>query len=359
LDSLASEEEEEPAPGGSASTSASGPSVLFLTGNTDDYLSDSLFHGLRTLLGARVVDFPKRDISYRSYPHVERLYGRGFTLYGLLEDEPIDRRLAMDRARQGEYDLIVFGDIWRYFGSFVELLPSLGGPRVAFLDGADYPAPYPYGSAFWRVPQWWTLPRAHKRGTYFKRELTDATIQRRYLFPLPSMLAQRLPFAKSLRPIAFSIPEEKIVDAPPAKQKLMGSHVVDPEVAERIGADSSHVFERESAYYHDLQASRFGITTKRAGWDCLRHYEIAANGCVPCFRELDRKPPRCAPHGLEPGVNCLNYGDADDLMRQIESVEDDEYDALQAGAITWARANSTRRRASEFLEAMGFAGSGA
>ena len=66
-----------------------------MTGNPDDYLSDSLFHGLRTLLGARVVDFPKRDISYRSYPHVDQLYGRGFTLSGLLEDEPIDRRLVM------------------------------------------------------------------------------------------------------------------------------------------------------------------------------------------------------------------------------------------------------------------------
>jgi hypothetical protein len=333
-------------------------SVLFLTGNTEDYLSDSLFHGLRTLLGARVVDFPKRDISYRSYPHVERLYGRGFTLYGLLDDVPVDRRLVMDRARQGEYDLIVFGDIWRYFGSFVELLPSLGGARVAFLDGADFPAPYPYGSAFWRVPQWWTLPRAHKRGTYFKRELTEATIQRRYLLPLPPALAERLPFARSVRPIAFSIPEGKIVDDPPLKQKPFAAHVVDPEVGARIGADSSYVFERESDYYRDLQISRFGITTKRAGWDALRHYEIAANGCVPCFRDLDRKPPKCAPHGLEPGINCLNYRNATDLMGQIEALGDNEYARVQAGALEWARANSTRRRAAEFLEAMGFAEDG-
>ena len=95
-----------------------------------------------------------RSATSRTAPtrDVDGLYGRGFTLYGLLEDEPIERRLALDRARQGAFDLIVFGDIWRYFGSFVELLPWLGRSRVAFLDGADYPAPYPYGSAFWRVP---------------------------------------------------------------------------------------------------------------------------------------------------------------------------------------------------------------
>jgi hypothetical protein len=335
-------------------TVAPKPQVLFLTGDTDDYLSDSLFHGLRTLLGARVVDFPKREISYRTYPHVEQLYGRGFTLYGLLDDEPVDRRLAVDRARRGEFDLIVFADIWRYFGSFVELLPWLQGTRVAFLDGADYPAPYPYGSAFWRVPQWWTLPRAHTRGTYFKRELTPATVQRRYLLPLPGAVAERLPFARSIRPIAFSIPEEKIVDALPAKEKLFGAHIVDPDVAKRVGAASSYVFEREADYYADLQVSRFGVTTKREGWDSLRHYEIAANGSVPCFRDLDRKPPRCAPHGLRPGINCVSYRDADDLMRQVEALRGDEYDALQSGALEWARANSTRRRAAEFLGAMGF-----
>jgi hypothetical protein len=337
----------------------SSPKVLFLTGNTDDYLSDSLFHGLRSLLGARVVDFPKRDVSYRTYPHPESLYGRGFTLYALLDDIEVDRRLVMDQAREGAYDLIVFGDIWRYFGSFVELLPWLGKTRVAFLDGADYPAPYPYGSAFWRVPQWWALPRAHKRGTYFKRELTDATVQRRYLVPVPRPLAERLPFAKTVRPIAFSIPEEKIVEAPPPKEKLFAAHVVDPEVAERVGGLSSHVFERESDYYRDLRVSRFGITTKRAGWDALRHYEIAANGCVPCFRDLGRKPPRCAPHGLEPGVNCLSYTSVDDLMRQVESMPDDRYETLQQGALAWSRANSTRQRAAAFLEEMGFAPNGA
>ena len=334
------------------------PTVLFFTGNTDDYLSDSLFHGLRTILGPSVVDFPKRDISYRSYPHPEQLYGRGFTLYGLLEDIELDRRIAVDRARQGEYDLLVFGDIWRYFGSFVELLPWLDRSRVAFLDGADHTAPYPYAFAWWRIPQWWTLPRAHKRGMYFKRELTDATLRRRYVFPLPNALVRGLPFAKSLRPIAFSIPEEKIVEGPPPKEKLFNAHVVDPEVADRIGAESSYLFEREADYYGDLQASRFGVTTKRAGWDCLRHYEIAANGCVPCFRALDQKPPRCAPHGLEPGVNCLSYRDADDLMRQTDSLGDGDYDRLQSGAIAWARANSTRSRAAEFLAELGFPGHG-
>jgi hypothetical protein len=330
------------------------PRVLFLSSNTEDYLSDSLFHGLRSVLGDRVVDFPKNEISYRSYPRLGDIYGRGFTLYGLLEDIELDRTLVLDRARAGEFDLIVVGDVWRYFGSFVELLPWLRGQHVAFLDGADYPAPYPYASTFWRVPQWWFLPRAHKRGAYFKRELTPATVQRRYFMLVPERLADRTPFARSLRPIAFSIPEQKIVAEPPPKTKQFNAHVVDAEVAARIGATSDYAFEHEDAYYADLRMSRFGVTTKRTGWDALRHYELAANGCVPCFKELERKPPRCAPHGLEPGMNCLTYRDADELVRVTDTVDDARYAALQAGALEWARANSTRRRAESFLAELGF-----
>ena len=330
------------------------PRVLFLTSNTEDYLSDSLFHGLRTLLGARVVDYPKNEISYRGYPRLGEIYGHGFTLYGLLDDIELDRTLVLDDARRGAFDLIVFGDVWRYFGTFVELLPALKASRVAFLDGADYPAPYPYASTFWRVPQWWFLPRAHNRGTYFKRELTPETAQRRYFMLVPRPIAERLPFARRLRPIGFSIPEEKIVPSPPVKRKDFNAHVVDVEVAKRIAATSDYAFTDEAEYYADLQASRFGVTAKRTGWDAMRHYELAANGCVPCFRELDRKPPRCAPHGLQAGVNCLSYVDADDLVRQVDRVDDSRYAALQRGAIEWARANSTRQRATTFLEELGF-----
>jgi Glycosyl transferases group 1 len=329
------------------------PSVLFLTTNVEDYLSDSLFHGLRTTLGDSVIDFPKKDASYRSYPNVAGLYGHGFTLYGLLEDLPLDRMLAMERARRGDFDLIVFGDIWRNFGPFLELLPSLDRRRTAFLDGADHEAPFPYSPALWRVPQWWTLPRAHTRGRYFKRELTVRTVQYRYCLPVPGRFTELLPFWRYIRPIAFSIPEEKIVDRPPKKVKPFPTHVVDAEVAGRIGAKSEYAFQDETDYYEDMRASRFGITTRRAGWDCLRHYELAANGCVLCFRDLDRKPPTCAPHGLEPGRNCVTYRDAEELLRKVTAITDDDYETLQAGSLAWAHANSTRRRAEEFLASMG------
>ena len=144
-----------------------------------------------------------------------------------------------------------------------------------------------------------------------------------------------------------------MVDARPPKDRLLASHVVDAEVAERVGAQTAYAFDSEDAYRADLQRARFGVTTRRAGWDCLRHYELAANGCVPCFRDLDRKPPLCAPFGLDES-NCVPYRDADDLLAKLERIDDSRYAELQAGALAWARANTTRERARQFLATLGF-----
>jgi hypothetical protein len=334
------------------------PRVLFLTSTHEDYLADSLLHGLRTLLGPDVVDFPKAEFLYDSYPVTRRgdLYGRGFTLYGLLADEPLDRDRALERALDGDYELIVFADIWNTFPRFAEIARSVRGVPIAVLDGADHQAPYPYAPHWWRKPAWWMLPRAHTRATYFKRELTPITGWFRSYLLLAPTLASRLPSITAMREISFSIPAEKVLRTPPThKQRWLARHVVDREVAARLGIDTAYAFSDEAAYYADLRSARFGITGKRAGWDCLRHYEQAGNGCVPCFRNLHRKPPRCAPHGLDES-NCVCYRDFDDLTRRLEAIDDTRYSALQDGALAWARANTTVRRAEQFLADCGFAG---
>lgn len=333
------------------------PRVLFVMPNFEDYVADGVFHGLRTLLGDDVVDFPKAEYLYDTItPAVRgRVRGGGFTLYGLLPDLPVDRDHLLERALGGEFDLVVFSDIWRTWGLFSEWGPPLkdAGVPLAIIDGSDRIEPYPFAGVWWRRRAWWFVPRAHTRGTYFKREITDWMYWFRSYLLLPGPLGRRLGLLRGVKPIAFSIPAERIAGAPPAKTQRFGTHIVDPEVAAAVGGQTSYAFEDESAYVADLRASRFGITTKREGWECLRHYEIAMNGAVPCFRDLHRKPVRSAPHGLVPGRNCLAYTDAEDLLRQVEALDEPAYADLQAGALAWARANSTTARAVEFLGAMG------
>ena len=337
-----------------------GSALLFLQANSEDYLADSLLHGLRRVLGDGVVDVPRRDALYDDYPAERRgaLYGRGFTLYARLPEPPgIDRSDWLERALRGEFATIVVGDVHRNWEPWVALRPHLArlrelGVRLAVVDGGDGPVMYPHGPTWWKQARPRPLPRAHGRALFFKRELQTLTWWIRYYGFAPPPLAERL-LRKHVRPIAFSIPEEHLATGDQPKTKLLATRVTDPEVAELVaGTALAHVFDAEADYYADLRASRFGITTRKAGWETLRHYEIAASGCVPCFRDLDRKPPTAAPFGLDE-TNCVPYRDAAELLATIESMDEARYAALRAGALDWARRNTTRVRAVELLEAIG------
>jgi len=334
------------------------PRVLFIAGPSEDYLADGLFLGLRALLGENAVDHPRIDALYASVGPERRqqLYGRGFGLYATLPDVEVDRLHVDRQLAEGRFDLVLFSDIHRTYGRFVELLPLLAERRVAVLDGSDSPALYPYAGRYWRRPECWLLPRAHARYLYFKREWTQETLHSRYYHLVPRALLGHAPVPRNLRPIAFSFPDEKMLPegARPAKASLFPRHIVDAEVRARVaGASAAYAFDSEGAYYADLQQARFGITTKRAGWDCLRHYEIAANGAVPCFRQLEDKPSTCAPHGLD-DTNSISYASADELMARIEGLSAADYENKQRAALRWAHQNSTRSRARQVLGELGF-----
>lgn len=326
--------------------------ILLVNPNHEDYLSDGIFHGLRTLLGKDAVDYPKAEFLYEtaSQATIDRVRGGAFTLYGTLADLPVDRDHILPRALDSEFDLVIFGDIWRTFGMWTEWAPQLqkAGVAMAVLDGSDRVEPYPYAGLWWRVPSWWSLPRAHTRAPYFKREITPLTRWFASYLLLPPRLGRKL----DIQPISFSIPNEKIVSSLPPKDQDFPRHIVDSELASIIGGQGSYAFADEHDYRADLQRSRFGVTTKREGWDALRHYEIAANGAVPCFRDLDRKPSTCAPFGLN-DKNCIIYHRADELLARIEELDTEQYASLQAGALAWAHANTTVVRARELLRACG------
>ena len=155
-------------------------------------------------------------------------------------------------------------------------------------------------------------------------------------------------------PASFSIPSDKIRSVDPAsKRQRLASHCVDPEVAEACALHTSYAFASEQDYYDDLAASRFAVTTKRGGWDCLRHYEIAAAGCLPCVRQLETKPASCAPHGLQAGVNCVSYQDWSHLQVQLDDLDANptHYQRLLNAAGDWVRINITTVAAQRLLNA--------
>jgi hypothetical protein len=89
-------------------------------------------------------------------------------------------------------------------------------------------------------------------------------------------------FDNTVFPITFSIPEDKLITYIPKKTKLLSSLIP--------GDLKTYIYSTEKDYYTEYQKSCFALTTKKAGWDCMRHYEIVANGCLPYFPDLESCP---------------------------------------------------------------------
>jgi hypothetical protein len=336
--------------------------VLFLHDNQPDYLAESLFHGLRSLLGSDCVDAPRYDSMYAPLTSKlkSKLRGHGFTLYGLLDDiSTLAEERFYWRHDLDSYDLIVIGNIWTQWQLCWELVQKVDAAKVAILDGSDSPAFFPNASRGWRlrhIP--WSYLTPLSRCKYFKREFVSAASAYGFDSLLPKFLHPLIRLRRDALPIGFSIPEEKIKKVRlEDKSKRFPLHIVDEEVAAHINeaffteiGSANYAFSSEQAYYNDLKNSFYGITMKRGGWDCMRHYELAANGCVLCFRNLDLKPNTCAPHGLNES-NCVTYHNYDQLEQKIASITQDAYRQLQEESYRWVTKNTTISRAQEFLAA--------
>ena len=85
-----------------------------------------------------------------------------------------------------------------------------------------------------------------------------------------------------LFPITFSIPYEKIVKGIPVKTKIISNLIP--------GKLETYIYNTEEEYYNEYKTSYFATTCKKAGWDCMRHYEILANGCIPYFIDIEKCP---------------------------------------------------------------------
>ena len=318
--------------------------VLFLTESREDYLADSLLHGLISL-GLEVVDFPRKHVLYAGHqvcsvaPQLG-VRGHGFTLYGLLPDRSVDRSFVIQRLEAGWFDLVVIGQIWRQWGQLLDLAPLLQGLPVVLLDGDDDTRLFHRSGTRVRRYGWQPFPIRSGLCLYLKREWQGDGGQGRRC---------------RVWPASFSIPAEKIRPTYlENKHQRLASHCVDYEVARACGLHTSYAFASEEAYYDDLAASRFAVTTKRGGWDCLRHYEIAAAGALPCVKQLGSKPAASAPHGLKAGVNCISYQNWADLQEQLDALAANpiQYHRLLHASGHWVRQFTTIAAAQRLLNAV-------
>tara|TARA_R110000868_G_scaffold133029_3_gene344401 strand:+ start:3892 stop:4746 length:855 start_codon:yes stop_codon:yes gene_type:complete len=223
--------------------------ILYLTkGDHVDYQDDCLFIGLRELFGADVIDYNKRAHNYSSYNEeaAKKLYGMGMSVTRVLPEIEIDRTDITSKIKSKYFDYVVYSSIWRCNDYIQKILEYYPKNKIIAVDGED--------ETHINVAFDLGIP-------YFKRELIYKH--------------------KRLFPISFAIPTSKVNFV---KTKTRDTAICDPR------DKSTYIYNNETDYYKGYQEARFAFTVKKAGWDCMRHYEILANGCIPHFIHLANCP---------------------------------------------------------------------
>ena len=163
------------------------------------------------------------------------------------------------------------------------------------------------------------------------------------------------PLKKSIyhpKPIQFSIPESKIIKTIPTKDQDFAFIVP--------GNFKTYIYTQEADYYKDYQRSLYAITCCKGGWDCLRHYEILANGCIPYFIDLEE----CHPNTMkflpkEFILEAMNLPGVSYLKIDHSKFNRANYDALLQKLLEHTRKYLTSNAMAEYLlKSVNYKGSG-
>ena len=221
--------------------------VLFINPfKLPDYLNDMIYHGLIDS-GIEVYETSNPDYMLKSYPNPSSLYGRGFSVFAKLSHMPRVEESAriIEKIRQKFYTCVFYGSVQRDVSYLDVVNKHYPKGDVHFFDGEDSPFIHDHLLQY---------------GIYWKRECIDPRT----------------------KPINFAIPESQLLQQDVEKTKMFGTIIP--------GWSKTYIFTDEKSYYNDYAVSNYGITKKKHGWDCMRHYEILANKCVPYFLGLEKCP---------------------------------------------------------------------
>lgn len=251
--------------------------ILYLTHEYLDYLSDEILYGLRGIFGDNIVDYPKKEILYRSSKGsipAELVWGNGATAFGL-PDISVDRDDITTKIKTGYFDYIINSNCWRIHCPVYN--------NLVVLDGQDHHLLNP--------------TYLGKVIAYFKREL--------------------LWDVKDVQPIQFSFPDHLVDTTDVEKtQQTHASFSVYPGLRQELSdVYGSRLFKEWHEYMQDIKRSWFGISPKGAGYDCQRHYEILGNAILCIYQ--DSSMPRILQEAFVDGFNCLTFSSVRELQKKI------------------------------------------
>ena len=236
-----------------------------------DYLCDMVYHGF-VQLGFHI-DLLTRDGDYRwmfigqsTKEQRWKQWGHAFTVSNLVQCQKkhlITQQNAKKNILQKKYDFVVYGSIQRCDLLQQFVVDNYPKNKIVYINGED-----------WIWSNWQIdknirdrILNRSKKGLYFKRQMDDF-------------------LSEYCIPISFAIPQCKICNIDKLDKKLYQATIIP-------GKKQTYIYTEQQPYYQGYRDSYFGITCAKAGFDCLRHYEIMANGCIPYFIDIEKIPKYC------------------------------------------------------------------
>lgn len=235
------------------------------------------------------------DFLFDDYQNLDNLYGKGFTLYGKLSHKLKNNITELQLEEIFDtfdyFDIIIFTSIHRKYklkdikdSLFFKLIKKINSSNVIVLDGED----------FTEVDT--DISQVSK---YYKRELINQ-------------------YKEHAHPISFTFPAlEASKNLTNFSKKSQILAPMDPRFL------NSYIYEDEASYFNQYKKSHFGVTTKKAGWDCMRHYEILSCNTLLFFPDILSKPETTMsdfPTNLQVKVN--------DLFKKL-ILSSDNFDSLE------------------------------
>jgi hypothetical protein len=283
-----------------------------------DYQLDSLFHGLASVLGDDLIDTPEFDHMYKENLHLLHADNpRRFSLFGKVDAREVDRNDIPQKVKSKYFDFVILGlhHADEVSDKELEEIELFKDSNLVIIHGGDNLS---------------CREELLNYGPIFKRELND----------VPN---------DNFHPISFSIPSELIVDEVPEKSQAFGTVI--PSFMQQPSF-STYIFDNEKDYLKDYGKSFFGLTWRKGGWDCLRHYEIMAAGCVPYFVDLQQCPPhtlKWLPKDLLLQVLSMKHVDFRNLHIDMEKFDFDLYNTTANRCLNHTKKHLTTETMAKYV----------
>jgi len=237
--------------------------LMLLTHDRTHYGLDVLYDGLRRILGEdHVVEYPWKPTLHGHVPDRLAYYPSLFDWPG--EAVPLEELLQ--QLDEGRFDLVLFANIEMSLDrDEVRRIVQAAGDRPLFvLDAQDDCV-----NSLPEVIEF--VGRATVQG-YFKRELLACADFGPNTFPFPFAYADDhvLDDISRPRPRAMFW----------AGQRTFGLRRLYLERMEAIMGERFEKTYGQDEYIKVLRASRMGVSITGAGFDCVRYWELPANGCM-------------------------------------------------------------------------------